>query len=409
MSALSSGVLGAIPLAVLLASGCQQPQAVAAASGPEGFLKASMDHYQGLKAYTAAWDWTLTHDQSKTLQHRDLEYTSPNLFKYQMTMQMPKQSGVQWTVSTVSNGSQMLETSSRAKDSAVLYSAPMTIADAERTSQVMGRLNLGLSPIFSFFGGSSNYGQLVDESKGAPTFGTEETAGGEPARHVLFYAAGPVYGHTDLLIGEKTSHVYKISYDLDPAVSKMPRLKGVTVAETFASSNDEPKINPADYAVNKPAGIKVVDMTNPGGPRPPAGFGEPAPDFSVTDLKTGKRVKLSSFRGKPVLLDFWATWCGPCKETLPHTEDLFREFGKNDLQVVTISDETPQKIMDFVKNNGFTFPAYEDVNDEATNLYNAHAIPLVVIIDKDGKMSKYIQGGVPEDVLRKALKKVGVG
>jgi peroxiredoxin len=195
---------------------------------------------------------------------------------------------------------------------------------------------------------------------------------------------------------------------LDVGISMSARyLLGLAVlASTVVAGccgGDAASVNPSVQG-QSPAPDHAVNSVHP-----PAGFGQPAPDFTVTDTKTGKEVKLSSFKGKPVLLDFWATWCIPCRETLPHTEDIYHQFGKDQLNVLTISDEPESKIARYVKKAGYTFPVYRDTTDQAWKTYHAESIPLIVIIDKNGNMSSYIVGGVSEDTLRHALKKVSVG
>ena len=159
-------------------------------------------------------------------------------------------------------------------------------------------------------------------------------------------------------------------------------------------------------------GAKVASGTDQGDAdqdKPPVPIGSAAPDFTVTPVSGGAPVSLKSLRGKPVLIDFWATWCPPCRESLPHTEDIYKKFGDSGLQVMTVSDENAKTIKDFVAKNKYTFPTYNDSSDATEKAYGVDGIPCVAIIDKDGKLQAFMVGLRPEEDLTDALKKIGVG
>jgi thiol-disulfide isomerase/thioredoxin len=140
-------------------------------------------------------------------------------------------------------------------------------------------------------------------------------------------------------------------------------------------------------------------------PAPPVPIGSTAPDISVKTLG-GKVVKLSSLRGKPVFLDFWATWCGPCRESLPHTQELAAMHGKN-ITVLAISNEDVPTISSFIKDNKYTFPTYRDSDNSAGTKYHVAAIPTFVVIDAKGKLVGY-QVGFDPDAVKASLAKVGI-
>ena len=112
-----------------------------------------------------------------------------------------------------------------------------------------------------------------------------------------------------------------------------------------------------------------------------------APDFSLLDLN-GKKVGLSQFRGKIILLNFWATWCGPCKEEMPFLEILHQQFKEKDFVVLTISvDYEEAKIVrEFISKQRYTFPVLLDPKCEVLDLFEVKGIPTSFIIDKKGKM-----------------------
>ncbi len=138
----------------------------------------------------------------------------------------------------------------------------------------------------------------------------------------------------------------------------------------------------------------------------PVAIGKPAPDFTVTGLD-GKEVKLSSLRGKPVYLDFWATWCPPCRASLPHTQKLATNHG-SEITVLAISDEEQPVIEKFRKDNSYNYPTYRDIDDSAARLYSVESIPTFVTIDKDGIVVDYQSGYGGDEPLDAALAKVGI-
>ena len=112
-----------------------------------------------------------------------------------------------------------------------------------------------------------------------------------------------------------------------------------------------------------------------------------APDFSLLDLH-GKKVGLKQFRGKIILLNFWATWCSPCKEEMPFLEFLHQQFKEKDFVVVTVSVdfEEAKLVREFVNKQRYIFPVLLDPKCEVLDLFEVKGIPTTFIIDKKGKM-----------------------
>jgi peroxiredoxin len=114
--------------------------------------------------------------------------------------------------------------------------------------------------------------------------------------------------------------------------------------------------------------------------------GKPAPDFSLRTVD-GQTVKLSGRRGKVVLLDFWATWCGPCRASLPHIQELSesQSWADSGLVVWAVNDrESAQTVGDFLANNQYTFTALVDENGAVVSQYGVRGIPMTVLIGRDG-------------------------
>lgn len=118
--------------------------------------------------------------------------------------------------------------------------------------------------------------------------------------------------------------------------------------------------------------------------QPPAGpfAGERAPDFTVTALD-GESVTLQSLRGKPVFVNFWATWCLPCLEEMPEIEELYREYPGR-FHVVAVTDEPRTTVTRYLQSFDYTFPIYLDNRGEMGRSYLVRAMPTSLFIDERG-------------------------
>lgn len=129
----------------------------------------------------------------------------------------------------------------------------------------------------------------------------------------------------------------------------------------------------------------------------PVSVGSEAPEFRATTLSGAKREKtLADYDGKVVLLNVWATWCGPCREEMPSIEKLHREFGPQGLAVVAVSVDDPgaeERVRNFVAELGLTFEVLHDPNRVTTRNYQIVAFPETFIIARDGTIRKKHVGG----------------
>ncbi|MFC1496372.1 TlpA family protein disulfide reductase [Candidatus Margulisiibacteriota bacterium] len=118
-----------------------------------------------------------------------------------------------------------------------------------------------------------------------------------------------------------------------------------------------------------------------------------APDITVEDFN-GKKVKLSDFRGKVVMLNFWATWCPPCRKEMPSMELLYDGMKDEDFVMMAVSmGEEKAKVKKFIDDNDYTFPVYLDKNRKASAKYSVTGIPTTLLIDKNGKIAYKKVGG----------------
>lgn len=128
-----------------------------------------------------------------------------------------------------------------------------------------------------------------------------------------------------------------------------------------------------------------------------------APDFTVLD-KDGNTVRLSEKFGKPIVINFWATWCPPCKQELPDFDKLSKEYGDRIVfMMVNLTDgyrDTVDGTKRFVSGKGYTFPVYFDTKDNAASAYNVSSIPQTTFIDAKGNIYTTRIGAMNEATLR---------
>lgn len=142
----------------------------------------------------------------------------------------------------------------------------------------------------------------------------------------------------------------------------------------------------------------------------------PAFDFTLTD-QYGNTHTLSDYKGKVVFLNFWATWCPPCKEEMPDIEALYQEYGQNTEDIIFLGVANPrseaypnnqdiekEKINDFLDENNYTFPVVYDETGKVLNDYFITAFPTTFMIDKDGNIYGYIPGMLTKDIMVNIIK-----
>ena len=121
--------------------------------------------------------------------------------------------------------------------------------------------------------------------------------------------------------------------------------------------------------------------------------GEIAADVTLHGID-GKAVTLSQFKGKVVMLNFWATWCPPCREEMPSMEALYQKLkGDPDFIILAVSiDNEAETVRDFMKKNNYTLPVFHDPNQEAGAVYGITGVPETFLIDKKGMIAEEVIG-----------------
>ncbi|KMT22100.1 cytochrome c biogenesis protein/redoxin [Clostridium cylindrosporum] len=138
-----------------------------------------------------------------------------------------------------------------------------------------------------------------------------------------------------------------------------------------------------------------------------------APDFTLTD-QYGKTHTLSDYKGKTVFLNFWATWCPPCKEEMPSIEKVYKEYGENKGDVIILGATFPEifkerdeeYITNFLKENNYTFPVVFDSEFELGESYYINAFPTTFIIDKEGNIKHFSPGAMDETTMKQLIESV---
>ena len=131
----------------------------------------------------------------------------------------------------------------------------------------------------------------------------------------------------------------------------------------------------------------------------------PAIDFTLKD-QYGNTHTLSDYKGKTVFLNFWATWCSPCKAEMPDIQKLYEEFQQEDVVILGVAapnlgkEQSEEGIRTFLEENGYTYPVLMDTEAEAFQAYGINSFPTTFMIDKDGNVFGYIPGQLSEEIMR---------
>lgn len=154
---------------------------------------------------------------------------------------------------------------------------------------------------------------------------------------------------------------------------------------------------------------EINSVSTPSEPLPGVRPGDLAPDFTLQTLD-GDTITLSDLRGRPVLINMWASWCGPCKYEMPLLELVYGEFKNQGLVVLAVNltkQDRLATVITFVEELGLTFPILLDQEGKTTDDYQLRGLPSSFFIDREGVIQSVVIGGpMPEEVLRMRVERL---
>ena len=155
------------------------------------------------------------------------------------------------------------------------------------------------------------------------------------------------------------------------------------------------------------AGLWMITQNGKPGTERSAQMGELAPDFELMNL-SGESFKLVDQKGRAVIVNFWATWCDPCRDEMPLLEQASRRY-QDKLVVIGVNvDEPTDQVREFQQEYRITFPILLDPGASTANQYRVSAYPTTYFVDKDGKIQSVQIGSMAESVLADHMVKIGV-
>lgn len=127
-------------------------------------------------------------------------------------------------------------------------------------------------------------------------------------------------------------------------------------------------------------------------------------DFKLKDLND-KEVSLKEFKGKKVMINFWATWCGYCVQEMPYIQNVHNETKDKDIVILAVNvGENKDKVKKFIEKKGYDFPVVLDESQDVAQNYGVQGFPTTLFIDEEGYVYSGIQGPMTDDIMRKKLK-----
>ncbi len=206
----------------------------------------------------------------------------------------------------------------------------------------------------------------------------------------------------------------RVTFDVAPLIARqgVGTVTKATITVDYANRDTAATIAPATFVFEPPAGARLVTSDAPPSAEVvgTAKEGQAAPDFELAG-PDGAVVKLSSLKGSVVLLDFWATWCGPCVASLPDLQAMHDELGKAGVKFYAVNEqEEAGKVKAFLAKRKIMVPVLMDTEGKVGAAYGASAIPYKVLIDKQGVVRLIKVGfedGEKEGLLKKIQELIG--
>jgi peroxiredoxin len=211
---------------------------------------------------------------------------------------------------------------------------------------------------------------------------------------------------TTLLIDPQTHLIRRAIMDIAPqlAARGASDIKKAVITVDYSAITANPTTKPAQFAWAPPPGARdAQDIVDAGDASHLVG--QPAPVFALKDLDD-KEISLKDLKGSVVVLDFWASWCGPCVGSLPKINQLHEEFKEQGVKVFAVNQgEDKELVQGFMKSRNLSLPVLLDTDTKVGNQYDANAIPETVVIDKSGQIRNVFVGAGPdtESKLKEAI------
>ena len=186
-----------------------------------------------------------------------------------------------------------------------------------------------------------------------------------------------------------------IAYNL-LAGDEKPSISGGDVVTTTEVPTDDTSANGNGANAAEGDGSGASDSAN----------ATAAPEFTMADTE-GQTLTLADFRGKPVLLNFWASWCGPCASEMPAIQAAYEQYG-DQIQFVAVNmtgmgGETETSALSLIQQNNYTFPVYFDVDSSAAVAFGVTSIPQTYLIDAEGNIIGGLRGAMSDNVLAEGI------
>jgi len=132
--------------------------------------------------------------------------------------------------------------------------------------------------------------------------------------------------------------------------------------------------------------------------------GSTAPDFTLKDL-VGREQTLSSYKGKGVILNFWATYCPPCKKEMPYLEEAYKQYKVEGIEIIAVNVAEPTRLANqFVKTNNLTFPILLDRDQVVADVYQVINLPMTFFIDEHGEIVEKVSGELTPQKINNSIK-----
>lgn len=366
-------------LSALLLPGCAPRPA------PEKIVQDMLKAYAGLRSYEDHCDTTAQTEpgvKPQVVMQEQFAYQAPNRFLIGI------HSGDRAIAVAWSDG-KVIKSIPVARGMGFSADAPPALGGSEA---LFSKLNVPMmnGPL-SFLVGANPLGDRTAR------LGDDETLDGQPMYVVEVGKSDGVR----LWIGQKDHLLHRVERSVPSSRNGMPITEAVTDTRTGISVNQA--VPEEHLSFNAPRGFPMAFL--------PELHNRPAPPVRLTTLD-GQKVSLESLRGKVVVLDFWAYWCGPCRQELPSLQKLYEDLRSRGVVVYGVTQRQPddpdwKKTRSAIDKLGLKFPTLVDGDGSLARAYGAVTLPHTFVIDRQGMVRADLEGARPEEEIRDELARAG--